>query len=103
MTRKRVIITIGVAVAAAVFVALPAFVNASAFSADDNGEQANGQTCEMQNWPYYARACLRDDTGNAGGRAIKPRIVSTDQLDRSRTRAVAAENTAVNAPRDKAP
>ncbi len=36
--------------------------------------------CELRSWPYYARSCVRDATQNAGGRAIKVRIVAPDRI-----------------------
>lgn len=96
-------IAVGAAIAASVFIGLPALVNANTTSPSDKSDLADAQDCEMQNWPYYARACLRDDSKNAGGRATKARIVTTDQLDRARTRAADPDKTKAGAPKAEAP
>lgn len=98
-------IAAGAAIAASVFIAVPALVNASASSPSDKSDLADAQDCRMQNWPYYARACLRDDSKNAGGRAVKARLVTTDQIERARTRApdtdkVTAGASVIQAPAD---
>jgi len=100
--KSIVTIIAGVAIAASAFVALPALVNASASSPTDKSDLADMQDCKTQNWPYYARACLRDESRNAGGRAIKPRVIGIDQLDRSRTR-VADPDKRAGVPTTQAP
>jgi hypothetical protein len=73
-------------IAAAMFMAVPALVNARVSAPSDKADLADAQDCELQGWPYYARACLRDHNKNAGGRAVKARLVTTDQIERARTR-----------------
>jgi len=80
--------------AAAVFMAPSALVNASVFTSSAKSDLADTVPCEMQNWPYYSRSCLRNASENAGGRAIKPRIVSTDRLDLSHNAAAEADEVA---------
>jgi hypothetical protein len=85
------------------FIAVPALVNASVSSPTDKADLADAQDCEMQNWPYYARACLRDDSKNAGGRAVKARLVTTDQVERARTRAPDTNKAVAGASGPEAP
>ena len=81
------------AIAASMFIAVPALVNASVSSPAEKHDLADAQDCEMQSWPYYARACLRDGSKNAGGRAVKARLITTDQVELARTRATDIEAT----------
>ncbi len=101
---QRSIATIiaSVVIAASAFIALPAIVSASASSQGGKGDLADTQDCEMQNWPYYARACLKDESRNAGGRALKLRIIGIDRLDHGRTRAADPDKRA-GAPNAEAP
>ncbi len=67
-----------VAALAAAIMTIPGLVNASA--PGQKGDIADLTDCELRSWPYYARACVRDETHNAGGRAIKVRIVALDRI-----------------------
>lgn len=67
-----------VAALAAAIMTIPGLVNASA--PGHKGDIADLTDCELRSWPYYARACVRDETRNAGGRAIKVRIVAPDRI-----------------------
>jgi hypothetical protein len=69
-----------VAVLAAAAMTIPGLVNASAPNPGQKGDIADLTDCELRSWPYYARACVRDETRNAGGRAIKVRIVAPDRI-----------------------
>ena len=69
-----------VAALAAAVMTIPALVNASAPYPGQKGDIADLTDCELRSWPYYARACVRDETRNAGGRAIKVRIVAPDRI-----------------------
>ena len=86
-------ITASATIAAAMFLAVPALVNASVSTPGDKADLADAQDCELQGWPYYARACLRDHSKNAGGRAVKARLVTTDRIDLAEPRG-AVEATA---------
>jgi hypothetical protein len=68
------------ALAACSLIAIPALVNASAPAPGQKTDLADLTDCELRSWPYYARACVRDETRNAGGRAIKVRIVAPDRI-----------------------
>jgi hypothetical protein len=69
-----------VAALAATVITIPGLVNASAPVPGQKGDIAELTDCELRSWPYYARACVRDQTQNAGGRAIKVRIVAPDRI-----------------------
>jgi hypothetical protein len=77
---KAVSAMASVAVLAAAVMTIPGLVNASAPFAGQKGDIADLTDCELRSWPYYARACVRDETLNAGGRAIKVRIVAPDRI-----------------------
>ena len=77
---KAVSAMASVAVLAPAAMTIPGLVNASAPFAGRKGEIADLTDCELRSWPYYARACVRDETLNAGGRAIKVRIVAPDRI-----------------------
>ena len=96
-------ITASATIAASMFIAVPALVNASVSSPSGKADLADAQDCELQNWPYYARACLRDHSKNAGGRAVKARLVTTDQVERARTRAPDSEKPLEGASNPEAP
>ena len=77
----RAVYAIAVAAAAAATVmTIPALVNASAPLPGQKADIADLADCELRSWPYYARSCVRDETRNAGGRAIKVRIVAPDRI-----------------------
>ncbi len=77
----RAVYAIAVAAAAAATVmTIPALVNASAPLPGQKADIADLGDCELRSWPYYARSCVRDATQNAGGRAIKVRIVAPDRI-----------------------
>lgn len=80
-------------IAASMFIAVPALVNASTSAPNEKHDLADTQDCQTQNWPYYARACLRDESKNAGGRAVKARLITTDQIERAKTRGPDIEAT----------
>jgi hypothetical protein len=67
-----------VAALAAAIMTIPGLVNASA--PGSKGDIADLTDCELRSWPYYARSCVRDESRNAGGRAIKVRIVAPDRI-----------------------
>jgi hypothetical protein len=67
------------ALAAVTMIAIPALVNASAPQPGQRGDLADLTECELRSWPYYARACVRDETRNAG-RAINVRVVAPDRI-----------------------
>jgi hypothetical protein len=77
---KAVSAMASVAVLAAAVMTIPGLVNASAPIPGHKGDIADLTDCELRSWPYYARACVRDETLNAGGRAIKVRIVALDRI-----------------------
>lgn len=77
---KAVSAMASVAVLAAAAMTIPGLVNASAPMPGQKGDIADLTDCELRSWPYYARACVRDETRNAGGRAIKVRIVALDRI-----------------------
>jgi hypothetical protein len=77
---KAVSAMASVAVLAAAVMTIPGLVNASAPIPGQKGDIADLTDCELRSWPYYARACVRDETHNAGGRAIKVRIVALDRI-----------------------
>lgn len=68
---------VAAALAAVSLIAIPAFVNASA--PGEKGDLADLTDCELRSWPYYARACVRDETRNAG-RADNVRVVALDRI-----------------------
>ena len=68
---------VAAALAAVSLIAIPAFVNASA--PGEKGDLADLTDCELRSWPYYARACVRDETRNAG-RAVNVRVVALDRI-----------------------
>jgi hypothetical protein len=74
------------ALAASVMIAIPALVNASAPVPGEKSDLADMSDCELRSWPYYARACVRDETRNAG-RAISVRVVAPDRLPASELKA----------------
>ena len=81
---------ISAAIAAAVFIAIPALVKANAPIGAAKADLADAPVeCISQGWPYYARGCLRDDSRNAG-RAVTVRLVTTDRIDEQEARAAAA-------------
>ena len=63
-----------------------ALVNASAPVPGQKNDLADIGDCELGSWPYYARACVRDETRNAG-RAIPVRIVAPDRISASELKA----------------
>jgi hypothetical protein len=77
---KAVSAMASVAALAAAVMTIPGLVNASAPIPGQKGDIADLIDCELRSWPYYARACVRDETQNAGGRAIKVRIVAPDRI-----------------------
>ncbi|HWV41609.1 hypothetical protein [Pseudorhodoplanes sp.] len=79
MVRPVYAAVIAAALAAAGLMAIPKLVNASAPAAGQKADLADLTACEPRSWPYYARACVRDETRNAG-RAINVRIVALDRL-----------------------
>jgi hypothetical protein len=77
---KTVYAMAGAAAIVAAAVSIPALVNASAPIPGQKGDIADMADCELRGWPYYARSCVRDESRNAGGRAVKVRIVAPDRL-----------------------
>jgi hypothetical protein len=82
------------ALAAALFIAIPVIVNASAPAPVEKSDQAEVYDCITQGWPYYARSCLRDETRNAG-RASSVRLVTPDRIDNATAEAAAGPPGAV--------
>jgi hypothetical protein len=58
---------------------IPKLVNASAPVPAAKVDLADLIGCELGSWPYYARACVRDETRYAG-RAISVRVVAPDRI-----------------------
>ena len=77
---KAVSAMASVAALAAAVMTIPGLVSASASFPGQKGDIADLTDCELRSWPYYARSCVRDQTLNAGGRAIKVRIVAPDRI-----------------------
>jgi hypothetical protein len=79
MLRAVSAVAVAAALAAFTLLAIPAFVNASVPIPGQKGDLADLTDCELRSWPYYARACVRDETRNAG-RAINVRVVAPDRI-----------------------
>ena len=60
--------------AASLMFTIPKLVNASAPEPGQKADFADLGDCDLGNWPYYTRACVRDETRNAG-RSISVRLV----------------------------
>lgn len=82
------------ALAAFLFIAIPAMVNASAPIPVEKSDRAEVYDCMTQGWPYYARSCLRDETRNAG-RASSVRLVTADRIDSATAKAAAGPPGAI--------
>lgn len=65
--------------AASLMFTIPQLVNASAPLPGAKSDLADLADCELGSWPYYTRACVRDETRNAG-RAISVRLVAPDRI-----------------------
>lgn len=72
--------------AASLMFTIPKLVNASAPLPGGKSDLADLTDCELGSWPYYARACVRDETRNAG-RAISVRVVAPDRIPASEIKA----------------
>lgn len=79
MRRAVYAVAAAAALAASSLIAIPALVNASAPQPGQKGNLADLTDCELRSWPYYARACVRDETRNAG-RAVNVRVVAPDRI-----------------------
>jgi hypothetical protein len=65
--------------AASLMFTIPKLVNASAPEPGQKADFADLGDCDLGNWPYYTRACVRDETRNAG-RSISVRLVAPDRI-----------------------
>lgn len=72
--------------AASLMFTIPQLVNASAPIPGHKTDLADLTDCELGSWPYYTRACVRDETRNAG-RAINVRLVAPDRITPSEMKA----------------
>lgn len=68
--------------AASLMFTIPQLVNASAPAPGQKADLAGLTDCELGSWPYYTRACIRDETRNAG-RAVNVRLVAPDRISPS--------------------
>jgi hypothetical protein len=73
--------------AASLMFTIPQLVNASAPVPGQKADLADLTVdCELGSWPYYARACVRDETRNAG-RAVNVRLVAPDRISATELKA----------------
>jgi hypothetical protein len=72
--------------AASLMFTIPQLVNASAPVPGARSDFADLTDCELGRWPYYARACVRDETRYAG-HAISVRLVAPDRIPADEIRA----------------
>ena len=86
MNRAVYAVAAAAALAALPLMTIPALVNASAPQPAQKADIADLTDCELRSWPYYARACVRDETRNAG-RAINVRVVAPDRIPASELKA----------------